>query len=680
MSDLGTTTSDDYLGLIQDEEDARTQALRSSMFQGVQRDPDAFAKASKLSRESGVPVSAVEANPDVFEKRLRFKPNEYDQLLRDAPVTAERLTDPLQASLAHDDLSVLGEIENFWKTTFKGTGESTLLATENALRGGAVGGLDLIKGVGADTLDQARARGMGGIVPDVVGLMPGESQDLSLQIAQNLGIQTESEYREAVTTGSRKFQGAIDAKVFEHLDAIYANKERIAELTPDDLSLLQKGLRAGWMSLVEQGLGVAVTVITKNPSFMLADMTTRSFLSAYGEAREEGLDSGDAATYGALVGAFEYVTERIPANAATEVMTKGWKKALAKFLIGDYLGEHVAELGQTLTAIKYGLDEEWEKATTAEEKKQIVYERAVVTSIATIFATGTQAAVFSGTGYLHRKFAGQQERTQTEQDRLDQLHKVVPESKTRERDPESFREHLAQLQENYGPDERVYIPASDVAEILQGAEGIELNPTLKAIREQLREALPVNADVVIPVTDYAVDIVPGELAEQFREVVRLSADSVSLKEAKQLDPDDPFRAAAVIERAAAAVEKNAEVQVVFDDMVDQLLRTGQVNERVARVNAKIMAAYFATKAERTGRPVEELFAEAGIEVRGEKATVVPPHRYNPDQRFENVVVQVETKDPETGATVTTEVDAQSAWAALHERRSMMSNLMNCLYG
>lgn len=203
--------------------------------------------------------------------------------------------------------------------------------------------------------------------------------------AQVYGINSDEDLRKVKEESTRRTTARVEA-----------SQQRIAELTPEDLNLVQRGVRGGVESLAVMTPAVLASLATRSPVPGLAGAGALEGFGSYAEARAEGKDPNAALAYGGVNAAIEVATELIPGKRlldALKVKDKGeLKDVLLKFAAGEFLGEQAATAGQSLNALAAGLDQELANAKTPEEFARIQGERQAVTAISTIVAGGTQAA------------------------------------------------------------------------------------------------------------------------------------------------------------------------------------------------------------------------------------------------------------------------------------------------
>ena len=116
----GPAVANEYDAIVVDMEAHRKTQLRASIHEAVQSNPDQYAKARGLSKQTGIPAPVVERNLPTVERRAKV--NEYDKLLEDSPLLAQFMASPEFAKLAHDDLANMNIAERAARNVYAGFG------------------------------------------------------------------------------------------------------------------------------------------------------------------------------------------------------------------------------------------------------------------------------------------------------------------------------------------------------------------------------------------------------------------------------------------------------------------------------------------------------------------------------------------------------------------------------
>jgi hypothetical protein len=367
-------------------EDVNSQ-LRNTVDEAFKVDPVAHSKITKLSRESGVPEFAVESNVADVEHAEKVKKFDAVGITKESPKTAKFLSNFNNAVTAQGDIDLLQEFENIFNPnqiardivasfpkTFKNFNESNQLAFEAK-------GLGLLtKGV-----DKTATRVQDLISPSALPLgMEGDAFNLSIQLAERFGIKSDEQLeqvKEEATT-----------QMITQLKEVHGKR---ANLQPEDLNLLEGGVRAGADSLYQMLPGAGLMIASGGrAALLLGAIGLQTYADSYGSGRSEGLTPNEATWFASIDAAIEVGTELIPLKTLETIMTgasKGLSKAALKFAVQEMGTEQIATLGQSINSFAFGLDQQMDQAETVQEMLDIQLRRQAVTAIATIVAGGAQA-------------------------------------------------------------------------------------------------------------------------------------------------------------------------------------------------------------------------------------------------------------------------------------------------
>jgi Large polyvalent protein associated domain 38 len=192
-----------------------------------------------------------------------------------------------------------------------------------------------------------------------------------------------------------------------------ASEARVAAATPEDLTLLETGIRSGSESIVRNLPGIAASIATRNPLPALASAGLQTGVESYGEARAEGLTPGQASRYAGIDAAIEVGTELLPTKfllgAFGAKSLNGVKGQLLRFAAGEMTGEQIATATQSLNAYLNDLDKELAAAKTPEEMRDILARRAALTGIATLVSGGTLALGATAAGAIAERRSAREE-------------------------------------------------------------------------------------------------------------------------------------------------------------------------------------------------------------------------------------------------------------------------------
>ncbi len=208
-------------------------------------------------------------------------------------------------------------------------------------------------------------------------------------------------------------------------------------------------------------------------------------------------------------------------------------------------------------------------------------------------------------GILNAATPGRQV-SQTE--RVEQLAESFRSSKVASRSPEEFMKHIEEIQEEYGTIDNLYLDAAQARELFQG---MKRDPARDLIEQQLDEAEAVGGDIVIPMGEFATKVAQSENFGLLKPHLRVTPDTPS--EVRDVD--------AILKQATENAEIKQRADQIFTEITDQLIATGRMDRESAKVSAKIIPAYVATRAARSGLSVDEVYDMMGLKVVGPQAEV-----------------------------------------------------------
>lgn len=624
MADLNLENID--LGSFGINESEQTQ-LNANMTEAVKVNPDQHAQTVKLSQASGVPEFAVKSNPEQVEHKLKLDQINLDGMTTRAPKTSKFLTaDVNNAVIAQEDVTsnLLEGIEK----TFDGLGGAIEI-------GFGIQGRGLLL-----SSNEATSSRIDDLIP--AGAMPMgmefEAVELSREMAANFGIETDEQLQQAKTEASDRLIGEIQT----------LQKER-QNLTPEDMNIVQEGVRAGVESIANMAPGLGLTLLSGGRAApLLVTIGAQTFSGSYGESRADGLSHEEARWYAGIDAAIEVGTELLPLGTLEKIVTgksTGLSKSALKFVVQEMGTEQLATALQTINSYGFGLDKELENATGAQEVIEIQLRRQAVTAIATVVAGGSQITAATAVNKTVEKLTQTEQQAETqasvEQSNIDKLSADSVKSKLRERDVESFKQFVREADgEN---NTNVFIDGVQTSLYLQGKtqEQIDADPSLKVLDNAVRESRATGADVAIPVEDFMGDVAGTEAFTELRDHMTMSEETVSPFRQEQHQVETK----AYVETLMAEAQENAseyvEAQEIYTQVRDQLVDTGVVSPANASTMAQIVPAWATAQARRTGRTVQDVYESAGLTIEGPQTGELAR------LEGEQVLTQGTVYDPET---------------------------------
>lgn len=582
-------------------EDNQQTQLNANVTEAVKIDPVQHAKISNLSKQSGVPEFAVKDDPDQIEQRLKLDKINLDSLVDRAPTTSKFLSSDINnAVIAQEDVfdGVLESIEE----TFRGVGRSIGIGFETQAKGVLLKGVDITPSRIEDLIPMS-AMPIG---------MESEAAAMSLEMASKFGIETDDQLAEVKQAAADKLIGEIQE----------LQKERQA-LTPEDLNIVQEGVRAGVESIANMAPGVALSFLSGGAAPLLMTIGAQTFSGSYAESRAEGLTPEEARWYAGIDAAIEVGTEMLPTGTIERMLTgesKGLKKEALKFAVQEMGTEQLATALQTLNSYLFGLDKELENAQGAEEVIDIQLRRQAVTAVATVVAGGAQITAATAVNKTVEKLTQTEQAKETQSDieqrNIDKMNADSQKSKLRERNVETFKQFVREADGDNNT--HVFIDGVQTSLYLQSKtrEEIEADPALKILDNATRESRSTGADVAIAVDDFMGEVAGTQHFEQLREHMTMSEETVSPFRQEQHREETKKYVDTLIAEAQENASEYVEAQEIYTTVRNQLIDTGMVNASNASIMAQIVPAWATAQARRTGKTVQQVYQDTGLVIEG----------------------------------------------------------------
>lgn len=579
------------------EEDPRQTQLNANMTEAIKVNPDQHIKTVKLSRESGVPEFAVKSNPEQVENKLKLDQINLEGMTRRAPATSKFLTADINNSVIAQEDVTAGLLEGIEKT-FRGMGRSIGIGFEIQAKGAQLSFSD-------DALNNTYES-----ILAAQSLEPGTFSYVGFGIETD--DQLDKEFAATIQETSDRLVGEITT----------LQKER-QSLTPEDMNIVQEGIRAGVESLANMAPAVGLGILSGSAAPVLTAIGTQTFVASYGESRAEGLTPEEARWFASIDAAIEVGTELIPLGTLENMLTgttKGLKKKALKFIMQEMGTEQLATALQTINSFMFGLDEELENAEGAQEIISIQLRRQAVTAIATIVAGGVQitavSAVNKTISKLNQTEQEKENQGDIEQRNIDKLNDDSTKSKLKERDVESFKQFVREADGDNNT--HVFIDGVQTALYLQGKTGaeIEADPALKTLSNAARDSRVTGTDVAIPVDEFMGDIAGTETYTQLRDSMTMSEETISTFRQEQYKVETDAYVETLMNEARENASEYVEAQEIYTTVRDQLIDTGAVNATNASIMAQIVPAWVTAQARRSGKTVQQVYQDTGLTIEG----------------------------------------------------------------
>ena len=563
-------------------------AAGQNLLEAQGSDPDKAARAMQLSRQTGVPQPAIEADLPLAEQAQQVERD--SKVLEQSPgLTGFLGGNPLPARMAHDDVGTLGAIEASITKAAKyllGTGDKGSFLGD--LAGGAYfGGGGAAAGAFRAVAEQLAA-GAEGLVP-------------ALRFNEQAGIAGGNPLR----------------RLAEGFGMIAADSQaRMKLLSPPDASIVGGGVSSGVQSLGQNLMMLPLALLPGGQGAALTGMSAQAGGQSYSKARELGVNPNTALVYGLSDAAIEYATEKLPLEALIGGVKAGaplWK-SLVKNAALEVPGEQIATVLQDMN--------EWAILNPQKTVSEFLAERpaaAAQTLIATLIGVGGQVSLVHAAQAAGDKISGIDRKAQDAEGgakTLEELVALAESSKLRERDPVSFQAFMQEVAEANVPNLYVDAAALQQAGVLQ-----EVVQAFPSIAPQVAQAISTGGDIVIPTAEFAT-AAPGQtFAQALIDNARISEDGMSRVEAQAYMTTHAEEVKGEVQRVLDEQqldndfnEGRDQVRDIFAQRLDAVKRfTPDVNQAYATM----LGSFYATTASKLGLSPDELVQRYPLHILGE---------------------------------------------------------------
>lgn len=625
-----------------------TNNLGASVDFASRKTPQQFAEDKALAEDSLLPIDVVERNRDEVKRRKKLESLELDKLKSLHPSTAQYLSNPHNAAVSIDDIENLKGLESALKRPTRGFFNNAArgaLERVNNLTGNLI---EFAGNIGEDVDAYMDSLGIPnpGIVINDDGIswswdIPNTTPNLVKEVGKGISAGGEYDYKPQFTW--ENFKGDMTPTNL----AGFAIEQGIRSLP--DMAAAMYTLGPYLLSRTEE---IAEDRVANNGT---GDVTTADLKTAMGPAV-------------AVV-----LLERLGAQLTFGVGGVSTVKGVAKATAGATLGEGATEFLQE--GVEY-------LGGTLGTNKDVSMTEMLDQQLAGFAAGGIMGGGIRGTTASTEALIKKTRRTVNtraasveEQSAIDDILTYHQLSQTRELSPKQFKEFL----DGIDIDQSFYLDKEAVSSAIP--EGTEIPAS---ILDQLMDG--AETDIRLDRNQFIDDIASNDdLLAALRPHLRLSSDTLTQAE---LTKDYELEAQALIERAQAEKDEISDVQKVFDEVKDQLVETGRMNEATARVSAAPLVSYFNNKAKALGVSAQELFETVGLKIKGpESPDVLAPSTdaeimtappLDLAQNFSDVKIEETAVIAETGQRVKIKQDVQKTWEQTAKRRNTVEELIKCL--
>lgn len=570
----------DYGSMI--DEDLKTGAARS-MYSASQKTPQQAGTAVELRKSLGLPEGMqgmVERNFDRLSKLQKQRSVDYDRLAKDAPATTQWLSDPVNASVAQDDIENLSGIEQAWGYLKKGGSAlaSGLPKFNEGIYGAAQFGVDTARTYLTEPLS----------TPIDVG-------PFQFQALPSDPLEPVSDFFGELRQGQSGLAG---------------------RMMPKAEGITEQGVYSGLQSLGQNLLTLPAAILSGNPSLALGPMVGGVGGVEYGRAVDKGLPYSQAAIYATSQAAVELATERLPMGMLIKDLEKntGFMKTFAKQLAAELPSEQVATVLQDLN--------EWAALNPEKPFSEYIAERpnaALQTAVATAVGTGGMVTTSKAIEAAARKYdahSGKAAKAAQARKELDRLNNLVAGLNLKKVSPSTmaaYAEHVAE-----GGD--VYVDGKDLVNALNQA-GIDPNKAaadIPSIGAQLQQSLVTGKDIKIPASEFMAKVAGTDYAQAMLDHIKTDPNEWSAAEAKEAAEGQQEEVKAEVERAIKSKDQRdaheASAEAVRKQFEEQLNTANRFSKDVNKAYASMISSFYSVTAARLGVTPEDMVKQYPLQV------------------------------------------------------------------
>ena len=594
--------------LIQDTsakaEELRQAKIRFDAAHGG--NPDETAEQIRTARQFAVPVGVVQAMPEEMKRRKRAA--QLNSILGNNSALLKHMSStPHFPLLSKDDLEKLNEIGTIAQDRKQGTeGYATQLDRDFvnwAQRNFGDAGGDVARGT-----VQAPATVMKGVAGGIVGMNAGFNQFLSDWTPLG-AIPFVRDY-----LNNQAKQGMIDSAVMQ--SGAQANYR----------TTLAKDFGSGLNSAGATLPGLAGTVATGNPVFMMGYGGIQTGLTEYNNARQAGLDRSSAFSYGLGQGGIEAATEILPSKAMSKMFSGGsMGKAALRYLGSDVLGEQIATHAQdynqaaTIDSLK---NKNWQQ--DYENSRWDAARGTFVSSLAIAGVNTGAGRITHQASELAKAYIAERKAREAAafKQNLNIQSDAVSNSKLTARSPEL---QAAYINDVYSEDQKIYF---DGGALMQSGRAAAVAQAMPDMAAKIQEAAETGGMVEITRGDFHARLTQED-QNALAEIAMETPDSMTAAEAEEIRKsgfdammDEAYQADLTRhqeEQAQAEQDRRvAEFEAFKEEAKAQLAATGVMDANQAEANATLYARAVEALAGRLNMGIRDFDAAyGGLNVVGE---------------------------------------------------------------
>jgi len=324
---------------------------QSSVATVANRNPDEEARIQQKAQQLGIPYESARANPDLVKQRLAAQGVDWQNMARTAPRTAKFLSSTSNAAIAHDDVGVLGALEQKFSSLSQYLNPFSGPANIGSAIGNAISDT-----VSADVKKQGGVgnyfRAVGhDVTPSNIGhSVEAGLNDLGTGIAGAVeGVANAADNVDPTAAAQRAVFGGTAEEALAHSADIsrLQSVQDAQRLRPKYQTLTGEGVGSGVEALPTMGVAVAGGTLGGVP-LSLALFGGTAYGQSYGSARDQGLDEGSAQVKAIIDGTIAAAAGVAPETAFLKDIAAGagFRKFVADQLFAQIPSQQLIRLGE----------------------------------------------------------------------------------------------------------------------------------------------------------------------------------------------------------------------------------------------------------------------------------------------------------------------------------------------
>lgn len=586
------SSEDIYRRNIRADVDKSNQLLVESFNVAVKSDPRRAREADRYARELGLPVGVAERKLEEVAAIVARRNFDGDRLAAFNPTLAQQLRDPVFARMAHDDIG-------------------NLSIYERASRSAAVGRLTVERGRVASRAwfsnDRADMRRLAEINEQIRVTSPGSGWVES--VAEQVGLMAEVGSRAVITGAAAATAVGIAGQLGPQV------------AIPEELLTVPAAF----------GAGVTASFVT--------DFARINVGNSYAGLIERGVPRSTAQiaslAEGAVNTALDISGVKLLAAPFRAALTKGAAKVILEGAAKPTVGAAAVK-----AAIEYAKGAGGEIGTEALQEIVSIASETLATGefegvessakrvgeVALRTAQAMSLLAAPGPVLNFATTASRVREAQEQQKHLAARMEATKSGKLHADNPAQFQRVVDEQSQG----ETVYINGQTMADVLaqQDEEQAKASPDViqkrlvermsPDLRERLAEAITRKGDLQMSMGEFLTAFGNTPEGAALQEHVRVNdPEAMTAAEAAKVDIDAMAKDAEkqVAEQQKSAEQWTAEAQSVESDIYTQLLATGRVKAREAKVNATTWRKFVETQAERIGETPKQFADRYALSVK-----------------------------------------------------------------